>query len=457
MNDLQIARAPLAYWLNGVHNTDALKLAQEMPDNSVNCVITSPPYWGLRDYGTADWEGGDPKCDHAPRRDYADDDLQSRNGGSSRTKIVGGDCPKCGAKRKDQQMGIEPTLQEFIAAQVVLFREIRRILRPDGVCFINMGDSYASSVNGRSAKGTKEAGGDNRTFHDKPFSTVGNGLKPKDLCGQPHRLVFALQDDGWYWRDEIIWHKTNPMPNSAADRCTRAHEFVFMLTKSERYWYDQTAILEPAIYAGDKRGQWGDSRRKNPEMNSVSNDTGEERIKRSVWSIPTQPSKIEHFATYPEALITPMILAGCPEKVCAVCGAPYVREVEYHRNGKDWNAHNRKSGKVALTGNSRTTKTEDLKSPTDKGLKPACTCNGATRPGIVYDPFMGVGTTAIVARKLKRSYIGSELSPVYWAICHDRLRPPLAPRKYVKPDKPLTPKKPVVIGGVTLQQAAFIE
>lgn len=221
---------------------DVRERLRELPDESVDLALYSPPYWGLRDYGTATWSGGDPACDHrSPTMRARRDENRAMLAGSAATNsaqllnaVVAGKCGKCGALRADMQLGLEPTLAEHIVIQVEVAREVRRILKPTGSCFLNYGDCYATAPNGRSAAATKAAGGDDRTFRDKPFSTVGGGIKAKDLCMIPNRLAIALQDDGWWVRSEIIWGKTNPMPDSSgSQRPSTSHEKVFWLAKSD--------------------------------------------------------------------------------------------------------------------------------------------------------------------------------------------------------------------------------
>lgn len=343
------------------------KLAS-LPDESVHCVVTSPPYWGLRDYGV------------------------------------------------DGQLGMEPTLGEHIDTMVSVFEEVRRVLRKDGTLWLNYGDCYATSPNGRSAADTKAAGNDDRTFRDKPFSTVGpilqvdergkragrkkeayrpdSGLaigagcflKPKDLCMIPNRLAIALQDDGWWVRSEIVWHKPNPMPESVTDRPATAHEKIWLLTKSSRYWYDAEAVLQDASpnthsrLAQDVEAQIGSDRanggkKTNGPMKAVqrkrakagsgvkNNDSMDsalaimpiQRNLRNVWTVPTKGFSEAHFATFPPDLIIPCIKAGCPEG------------------------------------------------------------------GTVLDPFGGSGTTGMVADRLSRNAILIELNPAYAEMARKRI------------------------------------
>jgi hypothetical protein len=279
----------------------------------------------------------------------------------------------------------------------------------------------------------------------------------------PWRLAFALQDDGWILRADIIWHKPNPMPESVTDRPTKSHEYVFLLTKSGRYWYDADAIREPIKTESFQRAQRGVSENhKNTQAHvpgqsphsmhqARANGEGyqlpENRNKRSVWTVNTEPTPEAHFATFPTKLIEPMILAGCPDKVCCKCGAPWIHDVEATGGtiGKSWHDHSDDLGK----GMSQTKKSLDQATGyrrLDRGYKPTCECNADTRPGVVYDPFMGSGTTALVARRHGRNYIGSELNAEYVAIARERLRMPFDDRQVVKSDTlddlPLFAQKP---------------
>lgn len=328
--------------MNKIICGDALTELKKLPDESIDCCITSPPYWGLRDYGVSG------------------------------------------------QLGLEKTPEEYVENMVKVFREVKRVLKKEGTCWLNLGDSYATSNSNVGTGGIEDMG------HNSLSSVVNQrragrveGLKPKDLCGIPWRVAFALQADGWYLRQDIIWHKPNPMPESVTDRCTKSHEYIFLLAKSPHYYFDNEAIKEPskinehrpAGVAREREYGYDSKRNNNPEAykipwsksggkksrqfekeNSPAGkwDNSDERYypsdrnKRSVWTVTTKPFKEAHFATFPEALIEPMVKT--------------------------------------------------------------------TRPNaVILDPFFGAGTTGLVAQNLGRSYIGIELNPVYIKIAEKRL------------------------------------
>ena len=354
-----------------------LDVLRTLPDQSVHCCVTSPPYFGLRDYGVAG------------------------------------------------QIGLEPTLPEFVDTLVSVFREVRRVLRDDGTCWVNLGDSYAGSWGAQSRHG---AGTGRRSplsqtqiaAMPQQVTNVGSlskvpGLKPKDLMGMPWRVAFALQEDGWYLRQDIIWHKPNPMPESVTDRCTKAHEYIFLLSKSARYWFDSDAIKEPAV-AADMGAMDGGAQRmpdgskandgrnfrvsakgnaktfrggryiggqsfdnSGPtERDSHGNAPNEAltRNRRSVWTVATEPFKEAHFATFPPSLIVPCIAAGCPPG------------------------------------------------------------------GTVLDPFGGAGTTGLVADRLQRNAVLIELNPTYAEMARRRIHDD-APLLQFGENPPITSAAPI--------------
>ncbi len=377
---------------------DCREVLKTLPDKSVHCVVTSPPYWGLRDYG-----------------------------------VTG-------------QLGLESSPpQEYVEQMVAVFREVRRVLRDDGTLWLNMGDSYSSGnrdypqvAHGGLTGPASPANGSRRV-------PVCADLKPKDLVGIPWRVAFALQADGWYLRQDIIWSKPNPMPESVTDRCTKAHEYIFLLSKSARYYYDADAIAERSL--NDGRLINYDGSQKNCRAGDLANnrrtlidrpiEVGATRNKRSVWEVATAPFSEAHFATFPPALIGPCILAGCPEKACAKCGAPWIRMQE--RFNADGNSvvvaaserHARDSDGTPLMGDnmmqygvrgSFNVGVKGTAKKNDLGFSPPCSCNVGTVPGVCLDPFGGAGTTGLVADRLGRNAILIELNTQYAAMASRRIK-----------------------------------
>ena len=342
---------------------DVRESLASLADQSIQCCVTSPPYWGLRDYGTASWEGGDYACKHTPHRDYGT--KSDTNGGQIRGGPYKEKCGDCGAIRIDSQIGLEPTPEAYVAQLVAVFREVRRVLKDDGVLWLNLGDSYARE-GGRTAGVSRHWDGrldDPGGLHDKKPLASDFGMKPKDLVGIPWRVAFALQADGWYLRSDIIWSKPNPMPESVTDRPTKAHEYIFLLTKSARYFYDAAAIAEELAYPNETRrplgskGAWQMDGREQRENGGGKPYDGypDKRNCRSVWEITTQPYPDAHFATFPEAI---------PER---------------------------------------------------------CIKAGSKEGDTVLDPFTGSGTTGAVAARLGRHFIGCELNPAYVKLARKRI------------------------------------
>lgn len=422
----------------------------DLPDESVQCVVTSPPYFALRDYGV------------------------------------------------DGQIGLEPTPEAYCAAMVAVFREVRRVLRRDGTLWLNIGDSYASHDPGGYRAGEfLNPGGRPPVKQGAARNRAGtyrsDGLKPKDLIGIPWMLAFALRADGWYLRSDIIWAKPNPMPESVTDRPTKAHEYLFLLTKSSRYYYDAEAVAERSENAGRVLRYTGDQ--KNNDVDPVLMATRpkgrditvtETRNKRTVWTIATQPFRDAHFATFPEALVEPCILAGSSERgQCPACGAPWRRVVERSRV-----THARTDDPTPFTGRAgmnriRTgasdryvlaipqhelaamlrsaagdrasemrerfgskwdhwtrTDASGARVPTFSdaailndmigveipfngtagGWKPSCKCDaGPAVPQTILDPFSGSGTVGVVSLRHGRHYVGIELNPDYALMSERRI------------------------------------
>jgi DNA modification methylase len=313
--------------MNTIINSDCIEGLKQLPDESVDYCVTSPPYFGLRDYG------------------------------------------------HEGQIGLEETPDAFVNKMVEVFTEVKRVLKKEGTLWLNLGDSYASNTKGNGRNDTAKMYRENSQHLavDNKMK-VKHGMKEKDLMGIPWMVAFALRSSGWYLRQDIIWHKPNPMPESVTDRCTKSHEYIFLLSKSAKYYYNHEAIFEVANYDGRKDTVMKGSEKyangyfptdtKTQSIATVGHErwkhkteNGEfARNKRSVWTVTTKPFSEAHFATFPEDLIVDCIKAGCPED------------------------------------------------------------------GIVLDPFMGAGTTALVASKLNRNFIGFELNPEYIEIAKKRLQ-----------------------------------
>lgn len=381
-----------------------------LKDESVHAVVTSPPYWNLRDYNTPN------------------------------------------------QIGLEPTIAAYIAVMVQVFREVWRVLRPDGVCWVNLGDSYSGGKNGRSAADTKAVGNDDRTFRDKPFSVT--ELPAKNLCMIPARVAIALQDDGWIVRSDIIWSKNNPMPESATDRPGRSHEYIFMLVKSARYYYDAEAVRVAGKEWDGQAGTFNRTNGKNTKLEvpgqvHPSHRERDDRVPggrnlRTVWTIPTESFSGAHYATFPRKLVEPMILAATSTRgICPECGKQWKRVIEKPdmsqrptRNGNS----KMETGDIHISNNwAGTPKSAGQKyqqwrnENPDKttGWQPTCDCIKKRTPNfgmkgselleladevakelapvgaIILDPFCGSGTVGQVARELGRRFIGIDLSAKY--------------------------------------------
>ena len=447
-----------------------------LADKSVQMCVTSPPYYGLHDYGTAEWEGGDTECDHVKPSRVGNNCTTGHN----QKESVGIDyyskvCGKCGAVRIDKQIGLEETPEQYVEKIVAVFREVRRVLKDDGTCWINLGDSYCASPAGKPSKEyiVDESKGDGayaRKYKNNHNGTLERELdarrkagwkntdvKPKDLLGIPWMVAFALRADGWYLRSDIIWHKPNPMPESVTDRPTKSHEYLFLLSKSAKYFYDAEAIAEPANRNGhinDVRSGSGKYKDESPAKSGNGNSlavAGRERWsrtmknlqpdgqqpntmhlrrangesdteyparnKRSVWTIATAPYSGAHFATYPPALVEPCILAGTSAKgECPKCGKAWVRTTEkefiQQSAGRKHISGNQQPGANGWEGIPR-----GINNTITTDWQPQCTCNLDPVPQIVLDPFGGSGTTAQVTRKLNRYSVCCDLSLNYLRTC----------------------------------------
>ncbi len=357
-----------------IRQGNAIERLRQMPAGSVRCCVTSPPYFGLRDYGTGEWAGGEDGCDHRRKNPEVDQrtstlgprgtGLALENAAYQHGKTFRDECGKCGARRIDMQIGLEATPDEYVGRLVEVFREVRRALADDGTLWLNVGDSYADNANGRHSSAGQESRRQDRMRCIPPKQGLAVGLKPKDLHGIPWLLAFALRSDGWYLRSDIIWAKPNPMPESVTDRPTSAHEHLFLLAKSARYFYDADAIREPDSGQDHARSVLGgqpslelSNGLMSPHrgLRTTAGRDGLGRNCRNVWEIATQPYAEAHFATFPPKLALRCILAG-------------------------------------------------------------------SAPGdTILDPFAGAGTVGVVALRHDRGFVGVELSADYCAMARRRI------------------------------------
>ena len=398
-NDSTPRRVPA--YQNGsvaVYLGDAREVLAELPADSVDCTITSPPYWGLRDFEVPPsvW-GGNPDCRHrwgsmqrGRRKDMRPTDTTTRkarvglNRHQDSAATNGGRfCQRCGAWLGS--LGLESSPELFVAHTVELLRDVRRVLKPTGSLWLNLGDSFYGGS--RSRRG------------------AAHGLKPKDLIGIPWRVALALQADGWYLRSDIVWEKNNPAPEPSIDRPIRAHEFLFLLTKAPRYFYDAEAVREPAT-------TWNGGRATVPRHRT--------RNRRSVWTFPTQAFKGSHTATFPVKLVEPCILAGTSEAgCCSRCGRPWVRDLEVIYRTIAPNAEDRKRRHADRRIFEITV--PRVREARTIGWKPTCDCGAPTVPAVVLDPFLGTGTTLAVAQQHGCQGVGVELNPSYLGLIKQRL------------------------------------
>lgn len=440
-----------------------LDVLRSLPDECVQTVVTSPPYYALRRYNTEPqvW-GGDPMCEH----EWLSQRYYREGGNSTRSALAFSEagpenvrriketrwhenvwCGRCLAWRGE--LGSEPTVQLYISHLVQVFEEVRRVLRPDGTCWLNIGDSFAGSWGNYAPRGLtyeqreRHEGGERweRKGYGEdsawlPLAAKSSpGLKNKDLCLVPQRLAIALQEAGWYMRMDCIWHKSSAMPESVEDRPTRAHEYLWLLAKSERYFYDSVAIQEPlkrpeelkratpAVYGGRQKHEGYGTR-----IHSGNEYTGElsGRNRRSVFTIGPSPFPEAHFAVMPEGLAEIGVLAGTSPYACETCGAPWQRQTK-RRFQRQFDVTSDKAardrGKGLDASNSWQGFPRGVTAVETLGWQPTCRCRQNTGTGqcVVLDPFSGAGTTLLLAQRHGRDYLGVELNPAYAAMSRKRL------------------------------------
>lgn len=356
-----------------LYHGDVLEVLKKLPYRSVHCVITSPPYYGLRDYQTAVWSGGQNGCTHKPTADWIHSQFNANSGlagnatqsnaAAARWYKADGSCRRCNAKRTDNQLGVESNPNDYIEKMVEIFWQVRRILRGDGTLWLNIGDSYEDQ-----------------------------------LLGIPWRLALALQADGWILRQDIIWSKPGPTPESVRNRCTKAHEYIFLFAKEPGYYYDIDAIKDGKQFDSDEPGT---------------------RNKRSVWTVSSGTYGGTHFATFPNELIEPCLLAGTSEYgACSECGIPWRRVLDISEgtvNPKSAERRIKASGGALSGGTKKSTLGGTIRHIKTIGWEQVCRCNSDVVPCVILDPFIGSGTSCLTALSHGRRSWGIDLNADYLA------------------------------------------
>lgn len=417
--------------INKIYQGDALSVLQTFPDNSIDMCMTSPPYWGLRDYGVEQIFGGDKDCEH----EWGKSIIKKQSGGTEKATVGNmiddrihyqhkpNFCLKCNAWKG--QLGLESTPERYIQHMIEIFHEVKRVLKKEGTLWVVIGDTYGGSCQGGGDTGLSKERYRKEllTYKDKPQKK----MMPKCLMMIPERLAWAMIQDGWILRNKNIWYKHNGMPSSVRDRFSNKYEFVYMFSQAQKYYFDLDAVREETIWHGE---QWGNVGKKFKDANLVSNhefkDNPAGKNPGDVFEINTQPFPEAHFAVYPVKLCEKPIKAGCPKEVCVKCGKARERivekEVEFMSGsgksenppkGKHENEVQSKSGSYDIRmGPVVTNKTIGWTS---------CDCNAGFKPGVVVDPFSGAGTTCYMAAKMGRDFIGIEISEKYKAMSEDRI------------------------------------
>lgn len=434
---------------------------RRFPSESIDCVVTSPPYWALRDYGVEPqiWDG-DENCGHewetrtyqignrAGNKDRNQPFFTQRHNVNEQYKAstpTADFCLKCQAWRGS--LGLEPAFNLYIKHLADIFDEIKRVLREDGTCWVNLGDTYFGGGNNRGSSEEKlsEKQFSNRGARGQVQMKWNKDYPNKSLCMIPFRFAIEMVNRGWILRNTIIWHKRNCMPSSIKDRFTVDFEYVFFFVKSKKYWFEQ--IFEPHLthkhrtIGGEKyKGIY--NRKKEIGLINI-NPQG--RNKRCVWDITTKPFKEAHFAVFPETLVEPMIKAGCPEFVCKKCGK--AREKIYKgTSNQAFNIRVRDVKRGRIKHADRKASQFEVNNY-QEGITHAgdrkrcigytdCDCNADFDGGIILDPFCGSGTTLLMAKKLGRNYIGIDINPEYVKMSKRRIERCLADCKIKKGKKP---------------------
>ena len=413
---------------NKIIQGDCLEVLKTFPDESIDMCITSPPYWALRDYGTANWDGGDKDCDHTAAKEKSRYDY-SMESSSNQSQRKGTDapkwkdkCPKCGAKKVDLQLGLESTFQEYIDKLCDIFDEVKRVLKKSGTCWVNLGDTYNSSQAGNKTPSGFQQKSEEEIKAKAAYKRQKAALPDKCLLQIPSRFAIEMTNRGWILRNEIIWHKPSCMPSSIIDRFTVDFEKLFFFVKNKKYWFETQ--YERATSTDNSVRDRDNSKLNNTpgrtRMGGLTTNHYIERNKRAVWSINPKGYTEAHFAVYPEKLIDTPIKAGCPKEICKNCGVAREKIIiaEGGTIGESW--HDHKDDQVVGQRSENKAKGGHGYKRIDEGYSD-CGCKAGWNKGIVLDPFMGSGTTAFVARKHSRDYLGIELNAEYIKLVEKRL------------------------------------
>lgn len=369
---------------NSILQGDALTVLKTLESNSVDCIITSPPYWALRDY------------------------------------------------KVDGQIGNEKTIDEYVDKLIAVFDECKRVLKKTGTCWVVLGDTYGGHKGEMRNPGYKDKEHGYQYRRDaqglkQNFMLEVDGVKEKSLCMIPERFAIAMIDKGWILRNKIIWHKRNCMPSSAKDRFTIDYEYIYFFTKSQKYYFKtQYEPLAQSTLIRDRytRISYGKDGEYAVDHKHDSKSNGESRIKRCVWTINTKPFSEAHFAVFPEELVKQCLDAGCPSEICVKCKK--ARTIEEIKNGqlqRRWSTNNKEGSPYNQQSSMQNTYDYELSD---------CNCSAGFESGLVLDPFIGSGTVGVVALKNDRRFLGIELNPEYVKMAHTRIKPYLEQTKIVQ-------------------------
>ena len=423
-------------FINKIICGDNLSVMKKMPDESIDMALTSPPYWGLRDYGFKQIFGGDPDCKHIWTTEnvyhdnlrFRDPNKKAKVGHNKNPKVYSdpklkqGDCIYCGAWKG--QLGLEPTPELYIEHLTEIFNEVKRILKKEGTLWLNIGDTYSTHTSKRSGQFGKDI---KEGFDDIYSQKRILPLQEKCLCMIPERLAWSLIQNGWILRNKIPWIKPNYMPSSAKDRYTNKWEYIFYFVKSRKNYFDLDSVREPHKGTGGGPGFGANALQQNRNYEQREHPKG--KNPGDIWIINTQPCPFKniHFATFPEKLCKKAIIPGSPEEVCKKCGK--ARERIYKskftdHNGQTKTAYDKEisnAGRLARLRQAAREKGAEYQNEKEFIGYTDCGCKAGFDGGIVLDPFCGVGTALYVAKELRRRFIGIDIKKEYCEMAEKRL------------------------------------